>query len=112
SSHEFFKARANFVPYPAEDSQARGFVAFSGGGIVKAPVNPLGLAGKYRAAFLGAVAHGENVVKRLPAEFVRRLRAMTGDIDADLPHRLNRQGVHAGGDGAGAENVDAVAGHF
>jgi hypothetical protein len=48
---------------------------------------------KDRAAFRGAVANRDHVVKRLGLEFAQVLRSLAADIQPALGHRLHRQRV-------------------
>ena len=62
-------------------------IAPGGCGVFKAPRNALSVARKNRTLFVRVVADRNNVIEVLISEFVDGLRAMAGDVYANLPHR-------------------------
>ncbi len=75
-------------------------------GVVEAPVMPVQLPGKQGARLVGIAAHCDHRFHWLTEKIVHMLRMMAGDIDADLRHRLNGEGMDiSGGLGASADHI-------
>src|SRR5581483_9081439 len=78
------------------------------GGVGELPVL-VALAGKDRAGV--TTAHGDDDIAFLGGGVVELLGVFGSDVDADLPHRLDRNGVDlVGGLGAGGADLNAGAG--
>jgi hypothetical protein len=60
-----------------------------GVGIVKAPVNALAIAWKYRTTPGRIVTYRHHDIELTPGELVVVLRSVPADIDPDLPHCLD-----------------------
>jgi len=69
-------------------------------------------AGEDWAAFFGVVTNRDDAIKRVMGKLFNGLRAVVGDIDADLVHGENRFGAHETRRRASAEDVEAIAGHM
>src|SRR5262249_51705533 len=79
------------------------------GRIVDAPVEPRRATREQGASLVGAVAHGDHVVPRVAQERVDGLRAVGADVDPNLVHRPDREGMDACRFGPGARHLDAIA---
>lgn len=64
------------------------------GRIVKANMNHPRAGRERRTRVVRRIAHGDNVIK-VDAKILRALARVSGDINANLGHRSNRQRVHA-----------------
>src|SRR5690349_14683223 len=93
AGHERGELRADLVANAPERSQARLPVAFDGGRVLEAPVDALGRVGENRAALPRVVTDGDDVVESPARELVDRFRAVAGDVDSELLHRLDRLGT-------------------
>jgi len=62
-----------------------------------------------RAALLGVVANGEDVVEGLIGKLIYVLRAVPRNIDSQLPHDRNGFRTHLTWLGSGAEHLEAIA---
>jgi hypothetical protein len=100
--YKTFHPFTNFVTNATEDGKSL-FIASNAGRrrVFKASVNAFGLSGEHRAGLFRIVADCNYSIEFLANELVYRFRPMTGNINADLPHHLNRLGtnvarLHAG----------------
>jgi len=62
--------------------------------IIKTPVVPVQLSGKHRARLIRISANGDHSFHRLLEEIVHVLAMVTADIDPDLAHHFDAEGVH------------------
>src|ERR1700693_4386066 len=92
------------IPRPAEGPQRPLFCSLDGCGVLKTEVNPF-RARKHGAVLIGAIADSNHHIKMLPGEFLHRLRAVIGNVDARLAHRLNRQWMNERGMRSGTRHV-------
>lgn len=65
-------------------------------------------AGKDRTGLLSSIANGDDVVERLPEEFLDILRSMVSDIYADFMHGLYGHRIQAGGMSPGTFGLEVV----
>src|SRR5262245_14466561 len=82
---------ANFVTNATENKKpllVTSYVRWTG--ILKVLVKALGLSREGRAAFFHVVAHCNHGIEFLANGIIHRFRPVTGSINADLPHHLNR----------------------
>src|SRR6478609_9311767 len=63
-------------------------------GVFERPVMPVYLSGKDRTCLVGHSAHRDHCFDRRRDKLVHRLRTMARDIDPDLPHGPDRQGMN------------------
>ena len=97
------KHLTDFIAHAAEDEKLLLFGAGGVGGVVKAPVVAVYLAGKHGAGLIGIAADGDDGFNVLIEELIEVLGMMRGDVDADLGHDFDGEGMDvAGGLGAGA----------
>src|SRR5215468_1215220 len=89
-AYEASQFLTNFIPHPAKDDQACRLITLYSRRVLEAPVNSLGPSGEDGTALIGVVAYGDHVIELLPQKFIHRLRTVAGNINPDLPHRLNR----------------------
>src|SRR5262245_38902466 len=63
--------------------------------VLKALMNAPGLSREDRACFFRVVADRNHSIEVPPRELIYRFRPVAGNIDADLPHYLNRLRANA-----------------
>src|SRR5829696_2996981 len=80
------------VTNAAKDSESPELIAFRCRRIVKAPMNLFCLTRKNRTLFASIVTNRDHVIKFLIDKLINRLRAVLGNINADIAHRRNRLG--------------------
>lgn len=80
---------------------------FDRGGVGKTPVNFCRMSWKDRTRLAGIVANGNDIIKGLTEKFGHGFGALFANVDAEVSHRLNGIGMHAGRFGARAERFDA-----
>lgn len=100
----------DLVPDPAEGFQPFMLAALDLSGIAKAPVQLLGRTRDFRAGLTCPIAHCYDIVELLAQEAVNGLRYLAADIDAEVGHRANGEGVERSGTRAGAKHLEAIAG--
>ena len=108
---EFPDPGGDLIAHPGEDSVPLLMAALCGGRIFKAPVQLRSRAWEYRARLPGRVADGDHPVERLAEEFIQTLRAMGGDVDADIAHRLDSVRIQPDWLRAGARGLESISGH-
>lgn len=97
------------LPNLTEKDEPFLFGTLQRGRIFEVLVNRYGLARKHWAAFLGVVAHRQDVIERLAGEFIHALGAMARNVDAQLAHDCDRFGPNVARLGPCAEYLEAVA---
>jgi len=61
--------------------------------ILKTPVVPVQLSGKHRARLIRISANGDHSLHRLLEEIVHVFATVAADIDPDLAHHFDTEGV-------------------
>src|SRR5262245_44766622 len=102
--------RADLVANPAERAETLVLGPGRLGRILEAPVEPSGATREHGAPLAGDVADGDHVVPRLAQKRVNGLRAVGADVDPDLLHHPEREGVDARRLGPGARHLNTITG--
>ena len=76
---------------------------------LRSPNESARVARKNRTNFVRLIAHRDDVVEPLSDVFVEHLRALSGNIDAELAHRLDGERMNARHFGTSAEHLELVA---
>lgn len=101
----------DLIPHPAKDRKLLGIGPDGVGRVIKAPVMTVHLTWKGRARLIGVAADSDDGFNILMEEIVHVLRVMGGDVDADLLHHLDSEGMHIPrGIRTGALYVEEVTG--
>ena len=89
-----FEHAADFIAHTTEHSEL--FILAAGGvsGIIKSPMVPVDLSGKYRAGLVGIATHGDNGLDVTIQKLVEVFRMVRTDIDANFAHHLDREGMN------------------
>src|SRR5262249_37913725 len=77
--------------------------------VLKASVDTFSLSGKHQAGLFRVVADRDHGVEFPPDELIHRFRPVAGNINADLPHYLNRLWPDAARSHPGAVNFKGVS---
>jgi len=104
-----FKNEFDLISNPTE--LVKDFLLGSCGmsGVIEAPMETVELTGEHRACLIGVATDGDDGINGAIQELIKMLRAMPGDIDADLLHHLDGLGVNIpGGLGSSAGNLDKI----
>ena len=84
-------------------------VALGVGGIVKAPVVTVHLAGKHRACLIRVATNGDDGFDLAVKELVHVLAVVAGNVDADLGQRLDGERMDvSGGFRASALDIEKI----
>ena len=109
--HVGLERAADLVADASEHGQALLLGAGRMGGVIERPVVPVHLARKDRAGLVRDAADRDHGLDRGVHELRHRLRAMAGDINADLLHHLNSERVNVTRRiRSGALHVERIAG--
>ena len=110
---KIFHPLTNFVTNATEDGKSLLIASYAWWRrVLKGPVSLLGLSGEHRASLFRVVADCNHSIEFLADELIYRFRPMSGNINVDLTHHLNRLRSNAARFHAGAfdfKNVPAVA---
>ena len=102
------KVASHLIPNATKECEPLVFRTPQRSRVFKILVNRHGPAREDRAAFLGIVTDGENVVERLAGELVYALRAVARNVDAQLVHDSDGFRPNVTWLGSGAEYLEAV----
>lgn len=88
---------SNLVTDAPENGELLSFGAGRVSGIIKSPMMPVDLAGEHRASLIGIAADRDDCLDGLIEECIHVLGCVSRDVDADLIHYLDRQGMDVAG---------------
>ncbi len=87
---ETAKCLCESIPNASKGRETCRFTAVNRCRVRKAPMYPLGVAGKNRTALVRVVANGDHVVEALSVELTKVLGPVAGNVDSELRHHCDR----------------------